>query len=85
MKAKVKMSNCDSAHCTLEGGDGFPSPAGAAGTTVLGGIEVPPSQATAPVPVESMGRDVADADIFPGGYEVFPVIQPATNTHQALS
>ncbi|RMC20550.1 hypothetical protein DUI87_01401 [Hirundo rustica rustica] len=85
--AKVEeMGDCDSAHCPLEGGDGFSSPAGAAETMISGGVEVPPSQASAPVPVESTGRDLAGATAFPGGYQAFPVICGATNnSHQAIS
>ncbi|TRZ08349.1 hypothetical protein HGM15179_018756 [Zosterops borbonicus] len=87
MKAKVEeMSDCDSARCLLEGGDGFSSPAGAAGTVISGEVKVPPSQASAPFPVESTGWGVAGADAFPGGYQAFPVIRGAiANTHQALS
>ncbi|RMC21364.1 hypothetical protein DUI87_02226 [Hirundo rustica rustica] len=87
MKAKVEeMGDCDSAHHPLEGRDGFSSPASAAGTVISGGVEVLPSQASAPVPVEYKGWDLAGAAAFPGGYQAFPVVRGAThNTHQVLS
>ncbi|RMB99496.1 hypothetical protein DUI87_24233 [Hirundo rustica rustica] len=87
VKAKVEeMGYCDSAHHPPEGGDGSSSPAGAAETMISGGVEVPSSQASAPVPVESTGWDLAGATTFSGGYQAFPVIQGVThNIHQVLS
>ncbi|RMB91824.1 hypothetical protein DUI87_31752 [Hirundo rustica rustica] len=88
VKNKVKeMVDCDSAHCLLERGDEFSSPVAAAETTVISGdVEVPPSQASGPVPVESTGQDLADAAASPGGHQAFPVLQGANhNNHQPLS
>ncbi|RMC05649.1 hypothetical protein DUI87_17734 [Hirundo rustica rustica] len=51
---------------------------------VSGNAEVSPSQASGPVPVESTGRDLADAAASPG-HQAFPVLQGANhNTHQPL-
>ncbi|RMC01241.1 hypothetical protein DUI87_22190 [Hirundo rustica rustica] len=52
------MGDCDLAHHPLEGGYGFSSPAGAAETMIC--VEMPPSQASVPVPVESMERELAE-------------------------
>ncbi|XP_039911480.1 uncharacterized protein LOC120748768 [Hirundo rustica] len=88
VKAKVKeMADYDSAHHPLEGRDGFSSPAGATETAVVSGsVAVPSSQASAPVPVKSMGWDLAGTAAFPGSYQPFLVLRGATHgTHQALS
>lgn len=48
VKAKVKeIGGCDSAQHLLEDGDGFSS-------LILGRVEVPPSQASVSIPMESM-------------------------------
>ncbi|RMC07190.1 hypothetical protein DUI87_16646 [Hirundo rustica rustica] len=88
VKAKVKeMADYDSAHHPLEGRDGFSSPAGATETAVVSGsVAVPSSQASAPVPVKSMGWDLAGTAAFPGSYQPCLVLRGATHgTHQALS
>ncbi|RMC03245.1 hypothetical protein DUI87_20439 [Hirundo rustica rustica] len=80
------MVDCDSAHRPLQGGDELSSLVAATETTVVsGGVEVPPSQASGPVPVESMGQDLADAAASPRGHQAFPVLQGRNyNTHQPL-
>ncbi|RMB95506.1 hypothetical protein DUI87_27615 [Hirundo rustica rustica] len=87
VKNKVEeMVDCDPAHRPLQGRDVLSSLVAAVETTVISGDgEVPPRQASGPVPVESTGQDLADAAVSPG-HQAFPVLQGANhNTHQPLS
>lgn len=87
VKAKVEeVVDCAFAQRLLDCRDGSSGHAVAAGDTVLAGVELTPSQTSAPVPVGPMGRDLAGAATLPGGSQAFPVLRGAThNTYQPLS
>lgn len=81
----VEMRDWDLADHLLGWGDRFPGPAGAEGNVISGGVEVTPSQVTAPLPVDSTERNPTDTTTLQGGCQAFPVIRGAPhNIHQVL-